>query len=72
MDELFDVFEEEVAPIKVPTENGTLRKEKNKKRLANGEAKDADASTNGGLDSPMPDANGGDDYASEWRSSTQS
>ncbi|KAG8527959.1 ATP-dependent RNA helicase mtr4 [Bacidia gigantensis] len=56
MDELFDVFDDQSAASKAPPEKRTPRKDRNKKRLANGEPKDIDGPTNGTVDSPMPDA----------------
>lgn len=40
MDELFDVFDDDASKAYAPPEKHTPRKERNKKRLANGEAKD--------------------------------
>ncbi|KAL9635258.1 MAG: hypothetical protein Q9164_003583 [Protoblastenia rupestris] len=57
MDELFDVFDEHSIGNK-PTDNLKPKKDKSKKRLASGEAKESNGTTNSHEDTPMQNAEG--------------
>ena len=56
MDDLFDVFNEQSTSSKAHTDKQKPRKDKNKKRLANGEHKGIDGSGNSDMDLPMQGA----------------
>ena len=56
MDELFDVFDDPSSGGKPPIKKQKSRKDKSKKRLASGEAKDINGNINGGAEISMLDA----------------
>ena len=56
MDELFDVFDDPSSGVKLPINKQKPRKDKSKKRLASGEAKDVNGNINGGAEISMLDA----------------
>ena len=56
MDELFDVFDDQSPGKKLQSSKQKPRKDKSRKRLASGEAKDINGNSNGGLDVSMLDA----------------
>ena len=56
MDELFDVFDDPSSGGKPPINKQKSRKDKSKKRLASGEAKDINGNINGGAEISMLDA----------------
>ena len=56
MDELFDVFDDPSTGGKPPNNKQKSRKDKSKKRLASGEAKDINGNINGGAEISMLDA----------------
>ena len=53
MDELFDVFDDPAPGEKLPSDKQKPKKDKSKKRLVTGEAKDINGSVNGDGDVPM-------------------
>ena len=53
MDVLFDVFDEDPNTVKTPTEHTSPKKQRTKKRLANGETKDGNGSIASGIATPV-------------------
>ena len=56
MDDLFGVFDDQPGIGQAPPEKQKSKKDRNKKRLANGEAKETNGTLNGNLDTPMIDS----------------
>lgn len=59
MDDLFDVFNDQPGANQTPTDKQKPKKDRNKKRLANGEAKETNGTAVGDVDTPMIDSDQG-------------